>query len=52
MVVSYQAFQPFHISLCSLDWNPEYFITKLPFTYGTKEQMVEYRQKSQRALPL
>lgn len=45
VVSSYQTFQPFHISLCSLGWNPEYFITKLSFTYSTKKQMVEYHQK-------
>ena len=52
MGFSYQTFQPFHIFLCSFEWNPEYFITNLPFTYSTKKQMVECHQKSQRTLPL
>lgn len=39
------------ISLCPLEWNPENFIIKLPFIHGTKEQMVEYHQKSQGTLP-
>lgn len=52
MGFSYQTFQPFHIFLCSFEWNPEYFITNLPFTYSTEKQMVECHQKSQRTLPL